>query len=220
MMNETQVYQASFHPSAPMVFHVVFESVVQTSTADATAGREDILSGKTAYIATGKVTGTMANNGATGGDISTVAGTITIPAGYTSGGTAQISSTEQAKIITDNIKKGVTILGVSGKSTVVDVSDETVTPAYVREDKNFYNSNGNLVSGTMPNNGSATINISDLTAVNLSAGYYSNSAKAQISSTESAKVIATNIKSGVTILGVAGSVIDASTIPIAEGEDF
>lgn len=88
--------------------------------SDATAGQGDILSGKNAYINGGKKNGSMANNGATGGNISTKAGTVQIPEGYTSGGTAQIASAEQAKIISDNIKDGVTILGVSGKSSVVD----------------------------------------------------------------------------------------------------
>lgn len=88
--------------------------------SDATAGQGDILSGKNAYINGGRKNGSMANNGATGGNISTKAGTVQIPAGYTSGGTAQIASAEQAKIISDNIKAGVTMLGVSGKSSVVD----------------------------------------------------------------------------------------------------
>ena len=88
--------------------------------SDASAGQGDILSGKNAYINGGKKNGTMANNGATGGNISTKDGTVQIPAGHTSGGTVQIASAEQAKIISDNIKAGVTMLGVSGKSSVVD----------------------------------------------------------------------------------------------------
>ena len=90
-------------------------------TSDADAGQGDVLSGKT-YYKDGKKTGSMANNGDTSGDISTKAGTVTIPAGYTSGGTVAIDSTEQAKIISGNIKSGVTILGVSGDSNVVDTT--------------------------------------------------------------------------------------------------
>ena len=56
-------------------------------TAGATASAGDILTGKSAFGASGSVSGSMANNGATGGEISTKAGTVTIPAGYTSGGT-------------------------------------------------------------------------------------------------------------------------------------
>lgn len=89
---------------------------------DATAGQGDILTGKTAYISGGKKSGSMANNGSTGGTISTKAGTVTIPAGYTSGGTVGISSTEQNKIVSGNIKSGVSILGVSGSSAVIDTT--------------------------------------------------------------------------------------------------
>lgn len=88
-------------------------------TSDADAGQGDVLSGKT-YYKDGKKTGSMSNNGDTSGDISTKAGTVTIPAGYTSGGTVAIDSTEQAKIIAKNIKKGVTLLGQAGDSNVVD----------------------------------------------------------------------------------------------------
>ena len=91
-----------------------------SSDADAAAG--DVLSGKTFYKDGGKTTGSMPNNGSTSGDISTKAGTVTIPAGYTSGGTVGIDSTEQAKIVSGNIKSGVTILGVSGDSNVVDTT--------------------------------------------------------------------------------------------------
>ena len=90
-------------------------------TSDADAGQGDVLSGKT-YYKDGKKTGSMTNNGDTSGDISTKAGTVTIPAGYTSGGTVAIDSTEQAKIVSGNIKSGVTILGVSGDSNVVDTT--------------------------------------------------------------------------------------------------
>jgi hypothetical protein len=90
-------------------------------TSDADAAQGDVLSGKTFYK-DGKKTGSMTNNGDTSGDISTKAGTVTIPAGYTSGGTVGIDSTEQAKIIAGNIKSGVTILGQAGSSMVVDTT--------------------------------------------------------------------------------------------------
>lgn len=90
------------------------------SDADAAAG--NVLSGKTFYKEGGKATGSMPNNGDTSGNISTKAGTVTIPAGYTSGGTVAIDSTEQAKIVSGNIKKGVTVLGVSGDNNVVDTT--------------------------------------------------------------------------------------------------
>lgn len=91
-------------------------------SSDADAAQSDVLNGKTFYRDGGKKTGSMTNNGATGGTISTKAGSVSIPAGYTSGGSVTISSTEQAKIIAGNIKSGVTILGQAGSSNVVDTT--------------------------------------------------------------------------------------------------
>lgn len=95
----------------------------ETSGADATAA--NILATKKAYGANGEVTGSMANNGSTSGTISTKAGTVTIPAGYTTGGTVSISSTEQAKIIASNIKSGVTILGQAGSLALPTISQDS-----------------------------------------------------------------------------------------------
>ena len=96
-------------------------------TGDATATAEDILTGKSAFGASGSVDGSMANNGSTGGTISTKAGTVAIPAGYTTGGTVSISSTEQAKIIASNIKSGVTILGQAGSLALPTISQDSTT---------------------------------------------------------------------------------------------
>ena len=96
-------------------------------TASADVSGADLLTGKTAFGASGAVSGSMANNGGTGGTISTKAGTVTIPAGYTPGGTVAISSTEQAKVIASNIKSGVTLLGVSGSLTLPSISQDSST---------------------------------------------------------------------------------------------
>ena len=96
-----------------------------TSSANITSS--DVLTGKTAYGASGSVSGGMNNNGATGGTISTKAGSVTIPAGYTSGGSVSIASAEQDKIIATNIKSGVTILGVGGSLTVPSISQNSST---------------------------------------------------------------------------------------------
>lgn len=96
-------------------------------TADADAAAGNILTGKKAYGASGAIDGSMANNGSTNGTISTKAGTVTVPAGYTSGGTVSISSTEQAKIIASNIKSGVTLLGVAGSLSLPTISQDSTT---------------------------------------------------------------------------------------------
>ena len=96
-----------------------------TASADVTSS--DLLTGKTAFGPNGSVSGGMANNGSTSGTISTKAGTVTIPAGYTSGGTVKISDTEQAKIVASNIKSGVTILGQAGSLTLPTISQNSTT---------------------------------------------------------------------------------------------
>lgn len=96
-----------------------------TASADITSG--DVLTGKTGYGSSGSVPGSMANNGSTSGTISTKAGTVTIPAGYTTGGTVSISSSEQSKIIASNIKSGVTLLGVAGSLALPSISQDSTT---------------------------------------------------------------------------------------------
>lgn len=103
------------------------------NTQDATATEAEILAGKTAYNKGTKITGTMKNNGAVAGKISTKAGKYTVPQGYHDGsGTVQIDATEQAKLIPTNIRNGVTILGVEGTmsgSEGVKPQSKTVTPS-------------------------------------------------------------------------------------------
>ena len=96
-------------------------------TAAATVTAAHLLAGDTAFGAAGEVQGSMVDNGSTGGTISTKAGTVTIPAGFTSGGTVAISSTEQAKIVASNIKSGVTILGQAGSLTLPTISQNSST---------------------------------------------------------------------------------------------
>lgn len=88
------------------------------NSQDATATDAEILAGKTAYVKGIKKTGTMKNNGGVTGTISTKGEQYTVPQGYHDGsGKVSISATEQAKLIPENIREGITVLGVEGAMT-------------------------------------------------------------------------------------------------------
>ena len=102
-----------------------------------------------AFIGNGFVAGSMPNNGAISGSISKADGTYTIPAGFHNGkGAVRISSEEQAKLVSGNIKSGVTVLGISGKSSVVDTSDATAAAGTIVSGKTAY-INGTKVTGSL-----------------------------------------------------------------------
>lgn len=103
------------------------------NTSGATAAATEILSGKKAGVGGTMVTGTMKNNGAVAGVISAKAEEYTVPQGFHDGsGKVKISDDEQTKIIADNIREGVTILGVEGTMSGTEDANpqtKTVTPS-------------------------------------------------------------------------------------------
>ncbi len=103
------------------------------NSQDATATEAETLAGKT-FCARGDIrTGTMKNNGAVNGEISSKTQNYTIPQGYHDGsGKVMISDAEQSKIVPQNIRNGVTILGVEGTMTGTEDANpqsKTVTPS-------------------------------------------------------------------------------------------
>lgn len=94
-------------------------------TGDTDVTAENVLSGKKFAGTTGVDTGSMANNGSTSGTIGTKNGTVTIPAGYTSGGT--VSLTNVSDCVSANIVSGHSILGVSGSATLPTISQDSTT---------------------------------------------------------------------------------------------
>ena len=96
-------------------------------TASANAAAGDILTSKTAFGASGSISGSMANNGDTSGSISTKAGTVTIPAGYTSGGVVSILSSAVEDLTASALLSGKTVLGVSGSLSMPSISQNSTT---------------------------------------------------------------------------------------------
>lgn len=91
-----------------------------------------------------------------------------------------------------------------------DTSGDTLQIAEALSGKTFH-ARGTAYEGTMANNGGVTGTISTKAGqYTVPQGYHDGSGKVGISSTEQAKIIAGNIKSGVQILGVTGTYTGAA----------
>lgn len=86
-----------------------------------------------------------------------------------------------------------------------DTSDATAVAAEILNSKTAYK-NGEKITGTMPNRGAVAGSISTVAGeYTVPQGYHDGSGKVAIAATEQAKLVATNIREGVTILGVEGT---------------
>lgn len=104
-------YTAHDKSGAPVTGTCDYDS----NTQDATATAAELLETKTAYVNGSKVTGTMPNRGAVTGSIAAKEEQYTVPNGFHDGsGKVGIDAAEKAKIIPDNIRAGISILGVDG----------------------------------------------------------------------------------------------------------
>lgn len=96
-------------------------------TADGDITSADVLTGKTGYNASGSVSGGMANNGSTSGTISTKSGTVTIPAGYTTGGTVSILASAVTDLAANTLLTGKMVLGIAGTLSLPNISQDSTS---------------------------------------------------------------------------------------------
>lgn len=113
-------------------------------------------------------------------------------------------------VTADKILKGFTSHGKDGDLLTgtctydVDSSDATGAVAEILKGKTAY-VRGKKLTGTMPNNGAVTGTIATLDGdYVVPQGYHDGSGKVSIDTTEKAKLVAKNIREGITILGVVG----------------
>lgn len=96
----------------------------------------------------------------------------------------------------------------------VNSQDATVKVAEMLIGKTAY-ARGTKLTGTMPNNGAISLTISEVNEeVSVAQGYHDGGGKVSILETEKAKLIASNIKQGITILGVTGTLEPSSAIKV------
>lgn len=102
-------------------------------TSEDTAQRSEILQGKTVHARGTLLEGTMPNRGSLIKVIESVDTPISIPNGYhDGGGYVSISGADKNKLIAENIRENVTILGVTGTmsgSEGVKAESKTITPS-------------------------------------------------------------------------------------------
>lgn len=117
---------------------IVGTSTFDADTSDATATAAEILTGKTAYKAGAKITGTMPNQGSKTLNVAKKGTAVTIPMGFHDGsGKAQLDPTEAAKLIPENLRDGVTVFGVTGTMSGTEGASpqaKTVTPTFATQE--------------------------------------------------------------------------------------
>lgn len=165
-------------------------------TTDGTATAAQILTGRTAYVAGEKVTGTMPNNSPAATVLDTETASYTIPAGYHDG-TGSVSLSLETKSATPT-KAQQTIEPSEGKvlssvtvkaipAQYVDTSSGTAAAGDILTGKTAF-VNGAAVTGSMPNNGATNLTIDGMqaTSVSVPAGYTTGGTVSLTSSIEEA----------------------------------
>lgn len=158
------------------------DNFVDTTDADAVAA--DMLEDKTAYVGSVKITGTMPNNGAVTKTLDGTTKSYTIPKGYHNGSgavsitteTKSATPTKSAQTITPSTGKVLASVSVAAiPAAYQDVSGVTAGAADVLDGKKIVNAQGDVLTGSMPNNGATGGSIDGLTtsSITIPAGYTS-----------------------------------------------
>ena len=113
-----------------------------------------------------------------------------------------VAADKLLKNITAHDKSGAPITGTCTYDA--DTQDATAAVAEILEGKTAY-ARGTKLTGTMPNKGAVSGTIATKEAYTIPMGFHDGSGTVSLDATESAKIVAGNIKSGVTILGVEGT---------------
>ena len=185
--------------------------------SDATASAGDILSGKTAYGASGKVTGNIATK--TSADLQASGATVTAPAGYyaSSASKAVASGSATTPATTVSVTPSISVNSSTGVITASVSGTKSVTPTVSAG----YVSSG--TAGTITVSGSGTEALTTQAAQTITpgtsdqtiaAGTYLTGAQTILGD---ADLISANIKSGANIFGVSGSsmVVDTTIASLA-----
>lgn len=184
-----------YYGLSDVTVNAIPENYQDVSSVTAVAG--DVLSGKIYVTAAGAVTpGEMPNNGAVSKTLSAQEQSYTIPAGYHSG-TGAVSISPESKTATPT-KAQQTISPTSGKvltsviveaipAQYVDTSSATATAEQILDGETAF-VGGELVEGTMPNNGETALELDGMqtTTVSVPAGYTSGGSVTLTNSIEQA----------------------------------
>ena len=102
---------------------------------------------------------------------------------------------------------------IDGECTFdADTSDATAASSEVLNGSTYY-ARGSKATGTMPNIGSQNEDIDDVNGqVTIQHGYHDGSGKIKIADVEKKKIVPANIKEGVSILGVVGTLEPSSSV--------
>lgn len=126
------------------------------------------------------------------------------------GGNTLIDLTSDT-VVANKLLKGYKAHGADGElingscDFDANTQDATAAAAEILSGKTAYNK-GSKVTGTMPNNGAVAGKIATKTGqYTVPQGYHDGSGKVSIDEAEQAKLIPGNIREGVTVLGVVGT---------------